>query len=216
MSEQGTTTGTELGERRAPTPLKKPLIGVRRAVNSLAWAVGLTLAMIISTGLAQWLVWLGVVLVLATVAVAACLVGSAWNRAGAAALASFSGFALTLFAGPALYEVYMKTFGDPVPAVVTEVGERRSGRDTDLFCSLRELTGARRAYEVSQMQNCFGQAEVGDRVVIRQDPLGLLEPRLPDSADQEGTTDLTVGISAGLALLTAGTVFYGGQRRRNG
>ncbi|MFI6730636.1 hypothetical protein [Streptomyces atratus] len=77
-----------------------------------------------------------------------------------------------------------------------------------------EVGGDHKEYEVSEQQNCFGQAKVGDRVEIRKDPLGLLAPRLPDSSDQENATEITVDITAGFLLLTAVTVFYGGQRRR--
>ena len=55
-----------------------------------------------------------------------------------------------------------------------------------------------------------------DRVEIRKDPLGLLALRLPDSPDQQNTTEITVDITASLALLTTAATFYGRQRLRNG
>jgi hypothetical protein len=179
------------------------------------WAVLLPAAMLLGAGIGQWVLWIGVVVMLATLAVTASLIGGVWHRAGAATLASASVFALMLFAGPAMYEVYMKTVGDPVPAVVTEVTEENNRRGADWFCTVEEIGGAHDVHEVSQQENCFGQAEVGDRVEIRKDPLGLLDPRLPDSPDQQNTTEITVAITAGLVLLTAATTFYAGQRRRD-
>ncbi|MGP3975708.1 hypothetical protein ACTWQF_17205 [Streptomyces sp. 8N114] len=172
--------------------------------------------MILGAGIGQWVLWVGVVVMMAVVAGAACLIGGAWHRAGAATLVSFGGFALMLFAGPATYEIYMKTAGDPVAAVVTEVTDQHNRRGPDMFCTVEEVGGERKKYEVSQQENCFGQAEQGDRVEIREDPLGLLDPRLPDGPDQQNTTEITLGITAGLTALTAAGTFYGGQRRRKG
>ncbi|MFE4452472.1 hypothetical protein [Streptomyces sp. NPDC056796] len=188
---------------------------MRRTVGSLLWAVGFPAAMILGAGIGQWVTWIGVVLMLAAVAVAACLIGGVWHRAGAATLASVAGFLLMLFAGPAVYETYMATAGEPAAAVVTRVTGRED-RSAEMSCSVRETGGDRATYEVSQQENCFGQADVGDRVEIRKDPLGLLDPRLPDGPDQEGTTRITVAAAAGLALLTGAATFYAGQRRRRG
>ncbi|MCX4539453.1 hypothetical protein [Streptomyces sp. NBC_01565] len=193
---------------------RPPIPRTRNVFGSLMWAVLLPGAMILGSALGQWVIWVGATLMLVAIAVAACLIGGFWHRAGAATLAAACGFALTLFAGPAVYEVYMKTFGEPVAAVVTEVTDRHNRRGPDMFCSIEETGAGHRTYEVSQQQNCFGQAKVGDRVEIRKDPLGLLDPRLPDSPDQRGTTEITVQITAGLTLLTAATVFYAGLRRR--
>lgn len=206
-------SGARESAARGPRP---PRSGARKALNSLAWAVALPGSMILGAGIGQWMTWIGVVAMLVSVAVAACLIGGSWHRAGAASLASVGGFALMLFAGPAVYEVYMKSVGEPVAAVVTEVTDRHNRHGADMFCTVRETGGEHRTYEVSQQENCFGQAKVGDHVEIRKDPLGLLDPRLPDSPDQQHTTELTVAISAGLALLTAGATFYGGRRRRAG
>ncbi|MFI1256172.1 hypothetical protein ACH4U6_20690 [Streptomyces netropsis] len=195
---------------------RPPVSGARKVFSSLVWAVLLPGLMILGAGIGQWVLWLGAVVMLTAVAVAACLIGGVWHRAGAATLASAGGFALTLFAGPAIYEVYMKTVGDPVAAVVTEVTDRHNRRGADMFCTVEEAGGDHRKHEVSEQENCFGQAKVGDRVEIRKDPLGLLDPRLPDSADQRNTTKITVGVTAGLTLLTAATTFSAGQRRRAG
>ncbi|MFE4691393.1 hypothetical protein ACFRH6_15190 [Streptomyces sp. NPDC056749] len=79
---------------------------------------------------------------------------------------------------------------------------------------VRETGGDRATCEVSQQENCFGRAEVGDRVEIRKDPLGLLDLRLPDGPDQVNTTGITLAAATGLTLLTAAATFYAGQRRR--
>lgn len=194
-------------------PHPQPSVAKRR-LNSLVWAVLLPGAVIVGSVLGQWLTWVGVILMMAAIAVAACLIGGFWHRAGAATLASATGFGLMLFAGPAAYEVYMKTVGEPVDAVVTQVTDRHNRRGPDMYCTVRETGGSHRTYEVSQQENCFGQAEAGDHVEIRKDPLGLLDPRLPDSPDQRSTTEITVAITAGLTLLMAASTFYGGRRRR--
>ncbi|MEV5379857.1 hypothetical protein AB0L26_28420 [Streptomyces nondiastaticus] len=193
-----------------------PVSGARKALGSLLWAVGLTALLLFGAGLAQWVLLLGVVVMMAGVAVTACLIGGVWHRAGAATLASVGGFALMLFAGPAMYEVYMKTVGEPVPAVVTEVTDRHARKGASMFCTVEETGGGHEKHSVSEQQNCFGQAREGDRVEIRKDPLGLLDPRLPDGPDQQDSTRIAVYASAGLGLLTAATIFYGGQRRRAG
>lgn len=156
-----------------------PPSGGRKAAGSLAWAVALPAVMILGAGVGQWVTWIGVVVMLAAVAAAACLIGGVWHRAGAATTASVAGFLLMLFAGPAVYEAYMTTVGEPASAVVTEVSDRHNRRGADMFCSVRETGGDRATYEVSQQENCFGQAEVGDRVEIRKDPLGLLDRGCP-------------------------------------
>lgn len=211
------TTAAPDGTFGAPVnPSGPSSAGARKVFSSLMWAVLLPGSIVLGAGIGQWLIWVGVVIALAGLAFAVCLIGGVWHRAGAATLASIGGFALMLFAGPAMYEVYMKSVGDPVPAVVTEVIDEDNRRGPDWFCTVQETGGDHETYEVSQQENCFGQAKVGDRVEIRKDPLGLLDPRLPDSPDQQNTTDITVAVTAGLILLTAATIFYAGQRRRDG
>ncbi|MFE5956189.1 hypothetical protein ACFQ7G_38010 [Streptomyces massasporeus] len=180
----------------------------------MLWAVLVPALLLLGAVLGQWMTWAGVVVALAAVAVAACVVGGSWHRAGAATLVSFGGFALMLFAGPAAYEVYMQTAGEPVDAVVTRVVDHDQRRGPDMSCTVRELGGERTTYEVSQQENCFGQARPGDRVEIRKDPLGLLAPRLPDGPDQRNTTEITLAATAVLTLLVAGGTLYGGLRRR--
>ncbi|MFF3503642.1 hypothetical protein [Streptomyces sp. NPDC003247] len=191
-----------------------PAPAARRTLPSLLWALALPAGLLLASGVAQWVTAVGVVLVLAVVAVGACLVGGSWHRAGAATLVCFGGFALTLFAGPAVYEGYMRTVGEPVSAVVVRVVDQDVRRGADMVCTVRELTGERRTFEVSQQQNCFGQAEEGDRVVLREDPLGLLDPWLPYGSGDRGTAGITLACTAGLTLLVGGATFYGGLRRR--
>ncbi|GAA2317998.1 hypothetical protein GCM10010234_75170 [Streptomyces hawaiiensis] len=193
--------------RPAPT-------GGHKTVSSVLWAVLVPVLLLLGAALGQWTTWAGVVVALTVIAVAACVIGGSWHRAGAATLVCFGGFALMLFAGPAAYEAYMKTVGEPVDAVVTQVVDRDQRRGPDMSCTVRELGGERTTYEVSQQENCFGQARPGDRVEIRKDPLGLLDPRLPDSPDQRNTTEITLAATGILTLLVAGGTFYGGQRRR--
>ena len=212
MSAPGTSVAADgVGGAGASRPIPS---GGRKAVSSVLWAVLVPTVLLLGSAIGQWMTWLGVVVALVAIAVAACVVGGSWHRAGAATLVSFAGFALMLFAGPAMYEAYMKTVGEPVDAVGIQVADRDQRRGPDMFCTVRELGGGRDTYEVSQQENCFGQARPGDRVAIRKDPLGLLDPRLPDSPDQRNTTQITIAVTAGLTLLVAASTFYGGQRRR--
>lgn len=185
----------------------------RRLVNSLVWAASVPLMFTVAAWLAQVPsvgIYVGVVLALGTFAVAATVVGGIWHRAGAAVLVSCAGFALTLFAGPGLYELYMKTMGEKAPAVVTEVEDR----DEQQHCTVRETAGDHAVYEMSQQQNCFDHIKEDQRVTLRKDPMGVLEPRLPDGPDQEGQTALTLAVSGGLFVVTGASMFYAGQRRR--
>lgn len=215
MSADETTTEPS-GPSSAPVPDPwRPISGPRKLFNSLMWAVLLPGLMILGTAVSQWVLLAGVFVMLAVVVVAACLIGGGWSRGGAATLACVSGFALMLFAGPALYDVYMKTAGDPVAAVVTDVTDDGDGKGADWYCTVEETGGDHEEHELSQQQNCFGQAKAGGRVEIREDPLGVLQPRLPDGPDHSDT-GTNAEISAGLLLLTSATVFCAGQRRRFG
>ncbi|MFB6849454.1 hypothetical protein ACFCXS_31990 [Streptomyces sp. NPDC056373] len=212
MSASGTAVVAD-GTGGAGSPGPAPS-GGRKVVGSVLWALLVPALLLLGAVLGQWMTWAGVVVALAVIAVAACVVGGSWHRAGAATLVSFGGFALMLFAGPAAYEAYMQSAGEPVDAVVTQVADRDQRRGPDMSCTVRELGGKRTTYEVSQQENCFGQARPGDRVEIRKDPLGLLGPRLPDSPDQRNTTEITLAVTAALTLLVAGGTLYGGLRRR--
>ncbi|MCX4818605.1 hypothetical protein OG883_01515 [Streptomyces sp. NBC_01142] len=193
-------------EQTAPPP------PARTGWNSLKWAVLVPVLLTLAGAVAQFPygIVVAVVLGLGTVAVAAVLLGGIWHRAGAAVLASVCGFALMLFVGPGLYELYMKTLGEPVPAMVARIEEK----EDLLECRVVEIEGNHTVHEVSQQQNCFGHIRALQPIELRKDPLGLLDPRLPDGPDQEGTTRLTLTISAGLFLVTGGSVLYAGRRRR--
>ncbi|MBL1097466.1 hypothetical protein [Streptomyces coffeae] len=156
--------------------------------------------------------WLGIPLVFFAAGAAAVVVGGLWHRGGAAAMAGIAALVLAFFAGPALYELYAKKAGDPVDAVVTKTGHRKSLKGKPLeSCTVVDTTGG--IHHISQRQNCFGQFRTGQQVILYKDPAGLLEP----FADTPGNRapDLTgLGISAGLFALTGGSVFLAGQRRR--
>ncbi|GGR09289.1 hypothetical protein [Streptomyces netropsis] len=66
---------------------RPPASGARKVFSSLMWAVLLPGLMILGAGIGQWVLWLGAVVMLTAVAVAACLIGGVWHRAGAATLA---------------------------------------------------------------------------------------------------------------------------------
>lgn len=194
----------------------------RRTLGSLLWALAVPLMFTLAGWVAQYpsgFIFVGVALALGTLAVAAVRAGHVWRRGGAALLVCCSGLALTLFAGPGLYDLYMEQLGEPAPAVVLKVrdGEQEpagSGPGSDnLFCTVAETTGDRTVHELSQQQNCFGQFPEGRQVTLRKDPLGLLKPRLPDGPGQTGT-DVEMSITAGLFVLTAAAMFYAGRRRR--
>jgi hypothetical protein len=196
------------------TRADRPLSPARRLLSSSGWACAVPLLLVLGAWLAQYphgLIAVGVIVALAAWAVAAILTGGIWHRAGAAVVVSCSGLALTLFAGPGLYELYMKTVGTPAPATVTKVVDRHARRGADLFCTVVETTGA--VHVASEQENCLEHIKPLQRVTLRKDPLGLLDPRLPDGPDHSPLS-VTVQIAAGLFVLTSATMFYAGQRRR--
>ncbi|MER7740613.1 hypothetical protein ABTX34_20185 [Streptomyces sp. NPDC096538] len=207
-------TGAGAVPVRAGVEDARPAGERRRVANSLLWAGAVTAGLLLGAAVASWVTWLGAVVGLAAVAVAACLVGGAWHRSGAALTVSFAGFALMLFATPAVYEGYMGAVGEPVDAVVLQVVDEDRRRGPDLFCTLQELDGERRVHRVSQLENCFGQAKAGDRVTITEDPLGLLDPRMPNGPGQEDSRRITLAATVGLTALVLGTTAYAGLRRR--
>ncbi|MGN5634157.1 hypothetical protein [Streptomyces sp. AC154] len=213
MSGHSTTADPPGTPEAAVSGPGRPVSGLRKLFGSLMWAVLLPALMVLGAALANWVMWAGVVVMLAVAAFAACLIGGVWSRAGAATLVCVSGFALMLFAGPALYDVYMKTAGDPVAAVVTDVTEDNDGEGSDWHCRVAEDGGDHEEHELSQQQNCFGGVKTGEHVEIRKDPLGLFEPRMPDGPGHSDAK-ISAEIAAGLLLLTSGTVFYGSRRRR--
>ncbi|WP_345437118.1 hypothetical protein [Actinoallomurus vinaceus] len=198
------------------TGADRPLSPARRLFSSLTWACAIPVLFVLGAWLAQYphgLIVVGVIVALATWAVAATLAGGVWHRAGAAVVVSCSGLALTLFAGPGLYELYMKTLGTPASATVTKVEDRHNRRGADLFCTVVETAGEVKTYVLSEQQNCYDDVKALQRVTLRKDPLGLLKPRLPDGPDHPPLS-VTAQIAAGLFVLTGATMFYAGQRRR--
>ncbi|MFF3685803.1 hypothetical protein [Streptomyces sp. NPDC002187] len=195
------------GQELPPPPTRAQ---IRR--NSLMWALLVPGLLTLASLAAQYPFGtaVGVVLGLGTLAVTPVLLGGRWHRAGAATLACVCGFALMFFAGPGLYELYMKRLGEPVPAMVSAIEEK----EEVLHCRVVEIE-SRTVHDVSQQQNCFGHIRMLQRVTLHVDPLGLLEPRLPDGPDQEGTTRLTLLIGAGLFGATSGAVLCAGLRRRS-
>ncbi|GAA4609179.1 hypothetical protein GCM10023195_36750 [Actinoallomurus liliacearum] len=196
------------------TATERPLSPARRLLGSSVWACAIPVGFVLGAWLAQYphgLIVIGVIVALAAWAVAAVLTGGIWHRAGAAVLVSCTGLALTLFAGPGLYEAYMKTIGTPAPATVTKVEDRGNKHGADLYCTVAEPTGT--VHVVSQQENCFDHIKPLQRVTIRKDPLGLLDPRLPDGPDQPPLS-VTVWSAAALFALTGATMLYAGQRRR--
>ncbi|MBO2459984.1 hypothetical protein [Actinomadura violacea] len=183
----------------------------------LGWALLIPLLFTLGGWLAQYphgLIVAGVAVALAALAVAATLAGGIWHRPGAAVLLSCAGIALTFFAGPGLYELYMTKAGKPVQAVVTKVEDRQARRGADMFCTVVETGGGRTVHHVSEQQNCSGDFEPLQTVTLRTDPAGLLKPRLPDGPGGKGDTALALEIAAGLFLVTGAAMFYAGRRRR--
>lgn len=176
------------------------------------WAIVLPVAMFAATTVTLWSLWIGVVCNLAVLAVTATLIGYKWGRAGAATLAAVLIGALMLFAGPAVYDLYLKSVGKPVAVEVTKVVDEDNRRGNDLVCTVKELGGQQREHVLTQRENCWEQFRAGDRTEILVDPLGILKPRLADAPGKD--PDPTLAITAGLTGLTALTIFYGSRRRR--
>lgn len=183
-------------------------------VRTLPWAVGLPVAAVGAGVLAQYPygMWIGVLLGLAVAATAPILAGVVWHRSGAASLAVLAALALPFFAGPAVYEVYLKTAGDQVDAVVTAAEEVPSPKGSDLS-ACHAVDEAGKEWDLGQRQNCFGQFEPGQKVVLHQDPLGGLDPWIEpgrDKAIEPTAPALTVGLFA----LCCGALFWAGVKRR--
>ncbi|MFI9203099.1 hypothetical protein [Streptomyces sp. NPDC053048] len=182
--------------------------------GSLLWALLLPLGAVLAgvSGQYPYGMWLGVPLFLSVVATAAIVVGGLWHRAGAATLACALLFGLPLFAGPAFYDLYTKKAGDTVDGVVAATGTQRNLKGTELHtCTVVDASGA--THRLSQQQNCFGDFEEGQKVVLLKDPAGLLEPYLVDPSDRAPDTT-TLGITGGLAAASVVTLLWAGVRRR--
>ena len=102
MNSPGTSAAAD--EAVSPRPV---------VLGSLVWALAVPVALTFTGWLAQYpygMVVIAVIVALAVVAVAAIVAGSVWHRAGAATVAAVGGFALVLFAGPGLYQLYMESW----------------------------------------------------------------------------------------------------------
>jgi hypothetical protein len=185
--------------------------------NSLKWALIVPVLLTCSGWVAQYpygLIAVGVIIAVGTVFLCIAVVGSLWERPGAAVMAAVTGIALPLFAGPGLYIVYMEALGRRVPAVVAKVEDRNADRGASWFCTVVETIGEHTVHHISQQENCFGQIKPFQKVTLRKDPLGLLDPRLPD---RPGENDVRTAVltSTALFMANAASILYGGLRRRS-
>jgi hypothetical protein len=195
---------------------KQPLSKGRLTVNSLKWAVLLPVLMFVAGAVTLWSLILGVFFSLAVLAVATVLLGSTWGRPWAAVVGALSIGGVMLFAGQATYDLYLAGLGEPVSAVVVQVVDEDNRRGNDLVCTVAELGGEHKTHELTQRENCWEQYKAGDQVEILKDPLGIVEPRLPDTHEQQNDHRISYQITIGLTLLTALTVFVAGRRRKVG
>ncbi|MFB7464094.1 hypothetical protein ACFCZ1_11445 [Streptomyces sp. NPDC056224] len=190
--------------------------GPARTRNSLFWAALIPVTATLGGVLAQYpygMLWVGVLLVLAAAGIGAGVAGSGWNRAGVATVVGFGTMALGIFAGPSLYEAYAMRLGERVEAVVVDTGERTNLKgDSRSFCRVADPSG--RVRELGQQQNCYGTFTRGQHVVLFEDPLGILDPRIEATGDRT-LAPLGLGISGGLFLLVGGAMLSGGLRRRS-
>ncbi|MFG3202185.1 hypothetical protein [Streptomyces sp. NPDC048192] len=186
----------------------------RRVPGSLAWAVLLPLATVLSAlvGVYLWM-WLGVVLMLAASATVAIVAGGVWNRAGAALLATATTMALGLFAGPTLHEAYVKQFGERVDALVVDTAKHVNGKGTELWvCRVVDTTGT--VQDLADVQNCHGQFRRKQQVILFKDPLGGLKPWI-EATDDRGLDTLSLSATGGLFAVTTATLLHAGTRRRS-
>lgn len=183
----------------------------RRPVNSFMWALTIPLGATAAGFLAQCpfgMLYVGTGIGLVVVATTAVIVGGVWNRAGAAVLASMAVFALPFFAGPTAYEAYAKEFGRAVPAVVLSL----DGSSSDPVCHVVDVRGAQEY--VTERQDCRGQFEPGEHVVLFRDPFGVLHPWLARDADRT-VPQRELATAAGLFAATGLLILYGGLTRRD-
>ncbi|MFE1950418.1 hypothetical protein ACFW9D_08120 [Streptomyces sp. NPDC059524] len=160
------------------------------------------------------MLYVGALLVCAVLAAAAILLGGVWHRAGAAVLVCGALLVLPLFAGSALYEVYVKTAGERVPAVVLDTGEKRGVKRTTTLSVCRVVDASGKITDLSEQQNCHGQFAPREHVVLHEDPTGLLDPWV-EPATGAGTVDgLNLGIAAALFAAAGLGTYSAGVRRR--
>ncbi|MEU9879313.1 hypothetical protein [Streptomyces phaeochromogenes] len=213
----GTYEVPSAGQAEGERPVNGAAPTSRRTLNSLKWALAIPVLGVVAGFLGQYPygIWVGVVIAIGVVAAAAIIAGGVWHRAGAATLASVAALALPFFAGPGLYELYVKQVGERVHAVVADTGERQGvKRTTELsVCRVVDTSGIVR--DVSEQQNCYGQFKPGQHVILFEDPLGALDPWIEALPGDRTVDPLTLGITTGLFLVTGSALLHAGQRRRS-
>ncbi|MEU1340178.1 hypothetical protein [Streptomyces sp. NPDC005827] len=185
-----------------------------RTLNSSLWALAIPLVAVTGAVLAQfpWS-WIGIVVVVLAGFAAPAVAGGFWNRAGAATFAAVTTFALGLFAGPSLFETYVKQVGEKTDALVADTATYKNARNSErTVCRVVDTSG--KVQDLTEQQNCQGQFKRGQHIVLYKDPLDVLEPWA------EATDDRTVDVvglyaTAGLFTATTATLFYAGTRRRS-
>ncbi|MFF9351798.1 hypothetical protein [Streptomyces sp. NPDC014734] len=206
----GRAEGTSWG-----APLPQPTSARPRVLDSLLWAVLIPLVTVVSTvlGLYLWF-WAGVVLMMVAAATAAIMAGGIWHRAGAAVVATATTMALGFFAGPTLHEAYLKRFGDRADALVVDTSRtvNPKGTETDL-CRVVDTSGT--VQDLDETQNCYGQFEPGQHVVLFKDPVGGLKPWIEASNDRSPDV-VSLSATGGLFATTVATLLHAGIRRRSG
>lgn len=193
-------------EAAAPSPTK--------TVNSLLWALAIPLVAVTGAVLAQfpWS-WIGIVVLVVAGFTAPIVAGGVWNRAGAATFAAVTTFALGLFAGPSLFETYVKQVGEKTDALVADTATYKNARNSErTVCRVVDTSGKVR--DLTEQQNCQGQFKRGQHIVLYKDPLDVLEP-WAEATDDRAVDVVGLYATAGLFAATTATLFYAGTRRRS-
>ncbi|QKV93752.1 hypothetical protein HUT19_19970 [Streptomyces sp. NA02950] len=139
--------------------------------------------------------------------------GGVWNRAGAATLAAVTTFALGLFAGPTLYETYVKQYGEKSDALVADTAKYSTRRNNERnVCRVVDTSG--KVQDLSEQQNCQGQFKPRQHIILYKDPLGVLEP-WAEATDDRSFDAVDLSATGGLFTATAAALFYAGTRRRS-
>lgn len=183
------------------------------ALGPLLWAVLLPLLTMVAAFLAElpWLQWAPAAIALVASVVVAIVGGGLWHRAGAAVLAATTTLALGLFAGPTLYETYIKLYGDRVDALVADTDSRVNLRIEQHVCRVVDTSGT--IQDLSRGQNCRGQFQPRQHIVLFKDPLGFFDPWAEDR-DDRSLDALSLSCVGGLFIIATSTLCYAGVRRR--
>ncbi|OIK28468.1 hypothetical protein [Streptomyces malaysiense] len=158
--------------------------------------------------------WIGIAIVVIAGFTAPIVAGGAWNRAGAATLAAVTTFALGLFAGPTLYETYVKLYGEKADALVADTAKYENARRNNERNVCRVVDTSGKVQDLSEQQNCHGQFKPGQHIILYKDPLGVLEP-WAEATDDRSFKPVNLSATGGLFAATAATLFYAGMRRRS-